>query len=250
MLSNPRADPGLEAFGQWLDRQVRRSSDTRSGILGAIIGTSWGMSGAAIGILSGALQVPTLALLVGLVVGGAGTTAGLIWYYRGRTQDDRELERRHGQTRSLAWRLQQQRWQGQLVLPEPSRELLESGAQAWLRALSAFDSEVWMTAGSGSTYASARNRGRFSVESAMAQLATMLASGGVSESGLDGAKKLVEEMQRIADEAQELVGHLSGRGAQTGEVESDLRFALQELRALSEAESELRQDAGENGRNG
>lgn len=244
-MPNPRPEAGLEAFCHYLDRQVRRSADTRGGILGAIIGTSWGLSGALVGILAGALRLPDGLALSALLLGVFGTAGGLVWYYRGRSEDEQKLARIHGETRGLFWKLNRERWQGQLSIAEPERAILEQGALAWRRAIAAFESPLWMASGSESPHSQARQRGQMAIEAAMAQLTALLAGGGFTSSGLKSAESLVAEMTEIADEAQSLVGHLGERGAPIGDVATDLRAALKDLQSLSEAENELRNSVGE-----
>lgn len=240
MSPPPRTEPGLEAFGYWLDRQMHRTADARGGILGAIIGTSWGISGGLAGILGGAFQLPMGVAFSSMLVGVAGTAYGLVWYYRGKTQDDQELVRLHGETRGLVWKLQHQRWRNTLSIPEPARSILEEGAKAWRQAINAFESPSWVASGSDSAHATARDRGRNAIEAAMAQLALLLASGGFSDSVEQSARGLVAEMVQIADEAQSLAGQIGERGTPVGDVSSNLRSALQDLRSLTEAETELR----------
>lgn len=240
MVGKP--EPGLRAFSEWLDHQMRRSPDTRGGILGAILGTSWGLCGALVGILAGGLQLPPSIALSPLLLGLVATGVGLRWYVRSRSEEDRAFARLHAETRGVVWRLQTMRWRGQLRLDEPVRERLEAGASHWLRAREAFRSPLWNAAGPDSAHVQARDNAEKAMETAMARLVLMLGAGGYSESLAQSADGLIADMRQTADEAQQLVGQFGERTDRfVGDPSKDLRAALGELKMLTQAEREVRE---------
>jgi hypothetical protein len=234
--------PGLEAFSQWLDEQMRRSPDTRAGMLGGILGTAWGLCGALAGILGGALQLQLPLALSPLLLGAGATVYGLVWYFRGRSADEQALSRLYAETRPVVWRMHSLRWRDQLILEEPIRVRLEAGAGHWLRAREAFQSPLWNAAGTDSAHLHARNSAQWAMEAAMARLVLLIGAGAYSSTLETTADNLIEDMRQTADEVQLLIGQYGERNNEfENDPSRDLRAALGELRLLNQAEEEIRE---------
>jgi hypothetical protein len=236
----PAPEPGLEHFVQWLDHQLRRSPDTRAGILGAIMGTSWGLGGAGVGVLAGVFTMPAPWVLTPLALALAANIGGLFWYFKGRSEEERVLRDSMAEARGLLWKLQKARVKGHLgqSLGE-AKPLLEEAARHWVLARACFQSPIWNASGAGA-HAEAREHGLRAMDAAMNRLVLLAGFGSFDASPEGQPVRLVEDMRQISAEAKRLAERL-GKRTLAGESDAsrELRAALGELRMLSSAEQEL-----------
>src|SRR5688500_3486461 len=89
-----RSEPELRSLYEWIDLQQQHHGGARNGILGAIIGTSWGILGGSIGVLAGGLCIhPSISVTIPIVTASAITAAALVWFFKNRTEDEKNVAR-------------------------------------------------------------------------------------------------------------------------------------------------------------
>lgn len=241
-----RPEQGLESLYSWMDIEQHRVADQRGGWLGAILGTTWGLTGGAIGVLMGAFKVSPNWLPLILAPAAFATVGALIWYFRARTDEERSFAKIRGEARGVLQRLATARWTGRLrdTLGEDAAQLLNDAAREWARCRTALDSPVLKATTPESPWGRARESGLRSIETAMARMVLFVGNGAVSSRESGPGPALLQEMKRLADEAAKMAERLAARhGGSSGDASGDLRRTIQEFQMLSSAEDELELDS-------
>ncbi len=237
-----KTEPDLRSLYEWLDTQAQYSSSPRSAICGAIIGTSWGLCGASIGVLAGAFHIhPIISVAIPITVAAAATITAVVWSVRGRTQADKALARTNAEMRGFLWKMISARWQGNIkgILGEPSALELNQAAFEYLKCRNALRSPSWLAAGSDSAWSEVREKTRVAMEVAMARIVTLVGQG--APSGDATVAQLLEDMRQTSAEAERTANRLAGHRGLPTDASRELRTALSEMKSLNAADQEFQE---------
>ncbi|HSI71811.1 MAG TPA: hypothetical protein VK934_01425 [Fimbriimonas sp.] len=236
-----RGEQDLISLYQWIDLQTHgTANDRRGGIYGAVVGSFWGLMGASMGVLAGAMQIdPRFSIAIPVAAGLMTTAAMTIWYVKGRTTAEKAYAKTMGEMRSFLWKLISARWQGgvKALIGEEPALALNAAAYEYLQCRTALNSPAWQAAGSESPWASARDKTRIAMDVAMSRLVTLIGQGARPND--PAILELISDMKRTAQEATETANRLASHHNLPTDATNELKKALGEMRALNDADKEF-----------
>ena len=234
------------SLSKYMDIEAQRAIDPGRSAAAAI-GTSIFTLGVLLGVGAGIFFSSWVA---GLGLSAIGALFGMGWYQRyanGQTGEERELNRVRRDAREYLGHLRKWRFLRMLKskLPGGAAELLDAGANSWLRTAAALQTIRSHSPRQSETLGMTEDTITKAMDSGMSRLILMARDGNLGNGvflspAFDQARKIADEMLRLSRETEKLCDRKLFAEMEPGTPVDELRAALSEVEQLSQAEAEVR----------